>query len=768
MSAESDDPLSGTDRAARAALPDELLHKAPIGLFQADEKGNCVFVNRRLCELTGLTPALAAGWGWIQSVWPEDRERLLTEWNRATQLGTEFECALRLQRPDGAAVSCLVRAAALRDEHGRPSGILGAVLDMDDRLQAEQALRESEQRYRALVERSPDGIVAMVDNIVRFANPAMARQLGLGDPRELVGRPSLEFVHPDSIALVAERRRMENEGAVLPPVEIRIVRHDGSVLPVEYYSVATEYAGQRARQLVVRDVSERLQAAAALEASQARMRALLKAVPDVIFLLDNAGAYIDHHAPVPEQLILPWERIVGRSVHELLPVGMGAELLRLEAESRRTGDVQLCHLVLPTRRGDREYEVRVTSVSADRWLAIARDVTEARRAAAETATLAQRMQEAQKLESLGVLAGGIAHDFNNILTAILGYADLALIELPADTPLRHHLEQIVTSGRAAAELTRQLLAYSGKTVLSVETVDLPRLLEGMLPLVEVSLGHRSRLRREVEGDVPAVAADSAQLRQVILNLVLNAAEAMDGAADGTIALRLFAADLPLPAAAGTAPGELLAPGRYVVLEIADQGCGMDEATRARMFEPFFSTKFPGRGLGLASVLGIVRGHRGGLEVESEPGAGTRVRVYLPALAGVERGGDPPAAAAAWRGRGPALVVDDEPAVRGLAASLLQHLGFEVLTASDGAQAIDVVRSQPALRVVLLDVTMPQLDGVQTFHTLATLRPELPVVLSSGYHDAESLRPAGVAPAGFARKPYRFEELRAILRRALGE
>jgi PAS domain S-box-containing protein len=751
---------------------DELLHQrllqAPVGLFETDVRGACTFVNQQLCLLAGRGAEHALGWGWLDAVHPADRDGLLAAWNEAVRSGGELEHEYRLLHPSGQTTWVMARAVVRRDAAGRALGHLGAVIDIDDRRHVEDALRQSEQRHRALVERSPDGIVAMVDNVIQYANPAAARHLGVSHPRQLLGRPSLEFVHPESVALVQRRRALELGGEVLPPAEIRIVRADGSSLPVEYFSVVTEYAGQRARQLVVRDLSETKQAAAALEASQARMRALLKAVPDIIVLLDRQGVCVDHHVPDPKDALLPWDRIQGRPLGEVLPAGAGDELQRLEAEARRTGEVQVCHLTLPDAGGDRELEVRVAAVNEDRWFAIARDVTAERDAEQQAARLAERMRETQKLESLGVLAGGIAHDFNNLLTTILGFADLGLLELHAGDALRHNFQQIAQSARAAAELTRQLLAYSGQGPRSVRPLDLRELLVEMTHLLEVSVGHGRELRYDIAVALPLVEGDAAQLRQVVLNLVQNAGESYDGApADaGPVWLRVASRDCDAATLAGTAMHDELPAGRYVVLEVEDRGAGVDQTTRDRMFEPFFSTKFPGRGLGLAAVLGIVRSHRGTIDVTSALGAGTTVRVYLPERAG---SADVTPASEAWRGAGTALVVDDEPAVRALAAALLDRMGFTVFTARDRREALALLASRAAdARVALFDVALPARDADEVLRELRALRPQLALVLSSAFHDASTLLRDDPPAASFVKKPYRYDELRLALRDALGE
>lgn len=397
-----------------------------------------------------------------------------------------------------------------------------------------------------------------------------------------------------------------------------------------------------------------------------------------------------------------------------------------------------------------------------------RDRTEHKRAQAERERIEERMRQAQKLESLGVLAGGIAHDFNNFLAGILGAAELALLDLGPDHRARRRLEMIRETALRATGLCRQMLSYSGRARFDLSPVDLSALVREMADLLAVSVSKNVVLRYELAADLPAVVADPTQIRQVMLNLVINASEAI-GVAQGTIVVRARryqgeAEDWPEHPRTGELP-----PGERVVLEVIDDGCGMDEATQERLFDPFFTTKFSGRGLGLAAVLGIVRGHRGAVLVESRPGAGSRFRVVLPAAPGdAAPTQTAPTDDEAWHGRGLVLLVDDEPSVREVGREVLEHLGFEVRLASGGREAGALFRATPgAFVLAVVDLTMPDASGADVVRELLSIRPDLPVLVASGYSEEEGLeRLANLSVSGFLSKPFSIDTLRSRIRSLL--
>lgn len=446
----------------------------------------------------------------------------------------------------------------------------------------------------------------------------------------------------------------------------------------------------------------------------------------------------------------------------LAPLGITS---MLDAPVRFRGETAgvVCHEhVGSTRRWAPEEEVFAASIADFVALAL-----EAR----DRHALEGRMQEVQRLESLGILAGGIAHDFNNLLAAILGHADLALMDLAPEAPVRGRVERIRKAGRRAAELTHQMLVYSGRAPVDVRTVDLSELVEEMAGLLESSIRKSARLRCELARDLPAVQADVAQLRQIVMNLITNASDAL-GDSDGEILVRTGTARVDQAYLAGCELREGIEEGSYVFLEVFDSGCGMDAPTRTRIFDPFFTTKTTGRGLGLAAALGIVAAHGGTIRLRTAPGQGTTFRVLLPRAGGrpVARLRRAPVAqpTSVPQPLGTLLVVDDEEDVRRVAVDLLERAGFRALEAANGNEAVAVFRRHAAdIALALVDLTMPEGDGVQVAHALGGIRPDVPVVLASGYDKTDALSRVGSARiAGFVHKPFEADELVAVVRSAL--
>ena len=400
-------------------------------------------------------------------------------------------------------------------------------------------------------------------------------------------------------------------------------------------------------------------------------------------------------------------------------------------------------------------------------IGVTRDVTARVEAEEERKALEGRMQQAQKLEGLGVLAGGIAHDFNNLLTPILGDASLALMDSPEDSPVKQRLEKIQKAAHRAAALTQQLLAYAGKGPLLVEPVNLSQLVLEMAQLLESSISRKATVAYEMAADLPLVDGDPAQLSQVVMNLITNASEAIGGSG-GRIAVRTGPVDGDRIGRGENLIGHDLRDGNYAYFEIEDNGAGMDESTRSRIFDPFFTTKFTGRGLGLAAVLGIVRSHRGALELSSDPGRGTRFRVLLPASSSTEI--RPPAERSPvvdWSADATVLVVDDDDGVRDLACETLRRAGLTVLAASNAGEALDLFRQRAAeIDLVLLDRTMPTTSGEEAFEAMRRIHPDARIVLVSGYSQTRSEGFDARGPTGYLQKPFLPQELLEKVRESL--
>ena len=517
----------------------------------------------------------------------------------------------------------------------------------------------------------------------------------------------------------------------------------------------------------------RHRAAADLADSEQRHRTLVESSPNCIHELDLTGRILAMNTTGLAMIGLDAEAVVGTRMVDLVPTAAQSLFLQ-EFERAGRGEAAQFALTMPGERaGEQRWFVntlvplRTQSGEVVRIIGHAHEVTAARRAEQAEASLREQLLHAQKLESLGVLAGGIAHDFNNLVAVVLGHAELMRDDLPSGHPAGESLDAIELASERAAELCGQMLAYSGRARFEVRTLDVAAEVRTLGELLRVSLPKSAHLVLELDPRPVTVEADPSQLRQVVMNLITNAADAV-ATSGSTIRIRTGLVHCDAAAIAGWPLAFRRAvPGSYAFIEVQDDGPGMSEDTRARLFDPFFTTKTQGRGLGLATTLGIARGHGGAIEVESTPGAGARFRVLLPSSvnAAAAAVAAPPASP---RGRRNAtvLVVDDECAVRDMAATVLERAGYRVVTATDGIDALEQAGDGQPLDAVLLDVTMPRLDGHATLARLRVLRPGLPVILTSGYAEPPSATTGegnvDLTGVPFLRKPWHGRELLGLV------
>ncbi len=516
----------------------------------------------------------------------------------------------------------------------------------------------------------------------------------------------------------------------------------------------------------------RIQAEEALRQSEQRFRIAIDKAEIAVFHQDRDLRYTWFHQPRPR---LPDSHLIGRTNEEVFLPGEAAAITALQQQVIDSAEGLRTEIALTIGDELRHFDLSLEPLFGPQGrvaglTGAAVDITERKREEEARARLEARMQEAQRLESLGVLAGGIAHDFNNLLMGIVGNASVALLELPREAPARDTIKDIEAAGRRAADLIRQLLAYSGKGQFIIEPIDLSRLVEEMTHLLSTAIARTAVLRLDLADPIPLVRADATQIRQVIMNLITNASDAV-GEQSGLITIRTGAMHADESYLREIFVGSDAPPGDYAFVEVSDTGAGMDEETRAHIFDPFFTTKSSGRGLGLAAVLGIVRSHRGAIKVYSQPGKGTTIKFLLPATpTEVAANGGPvhgPAVPLAGNGR-TILIVDDEETVRIVAARMLERAGFKVLHAADGRQAVEIFRrNQDEIALVLLDLTMPHVGGEEAFRQLRTLDPEVRVLLASGYneHDATASF-AGKGLAGFIQKPFGVDQLADSIARLL--
>ena len=516
--------------------------------------------------------------------------------------------------------------------------------------------------------------------------------------------------------------------------------------------------------LVFRDVTERKKALEALERSEQRFRTMADSAPVMIWYdtRDGKRAFFNQ----------PWMRFTGRTWDE--EAGEGWKDGVHPEDRRRRQEIydhafenrQPFAVEFRLRRHDGEYcwvlGRGVPRFGADGeflgYIGSCTDIDERKRAE-------EKMRQAAKLESLGVLAGGIAHDFNNLLVGIMGNASLLEDYLAPDSPAMELVRSLQLSSDRAAKLTKQMLAYSGRGRFFVEALDLTEQVRQIVGLIGASIPKNVEVRLALAERPPIVEADASQIQQIAMNLVINAAEAI-GPEGGWVEVSTEGRNVAEGTVTDFGMGGTLTPGPYVALTVADNGCGMDTETLSKIFDPFFTTKFTGRGLGLAAVSGIVRGHRGAIRVESALGKGSRFEVYLPATAAA-----PERAAASppqeFSGSGKILVVDDEEIVRRIARNALERVGYTVLLAANGREAVETFgREAGEIRLVALDMTMPGMSGEETLRQLRTIKGGIPVLVSSGYAEAEVLERFGGSIDGYLHKPYGVTDLARAVRDAL--
>jgi signal transduction histidine kinase/ActR/RegA family two-component response regulator len=510
--------------------------------------------------------------------------------------------------------------------------------------------------------------------------------------------------------------------------------------------------------LMVRDISDRKDAERARQLAEELRRKATSSAPIILFAIGPQGAIELVEGQALERL--PGAAgAVGRPAWDLFDNAGDVRTAMTTARSSREP------VTINGEAGGRIFELHISRTggeSSHGLIGVAVDVTERRR-------VQEAMVETQKLESLGVLAGGIAHDFNNLLVGILGNADLALAELDDQSAARPTIQEIRLAGRRAADLARQMLAYAGKGRLEVQQIDFGKLVAETSSLLRSTVHKGVAIEMDVPEGEAFVMADGTQLRQVVMNLVVNGSDAI-GTNGGRVRVSVRSEQVTASTIAGAYAAPDLQPGRFVALRVTDSGCGMDPETMARIFDPFFTTKFTGHGLGLAAVLGIIRSHHGAIRVESEPGRGTTFTILLPALA-VHRlpGETSQASSGEWKSSGTILIVDDDQTVRRLTRKAVSLYGFNVIEAVDGLDGVETYQEHAdEISAVIIDMTMPRLSGDEAVARIRSIRPDAKIILMSGYASEEASERIGASPDAFIQKPFTLDVLKETLRDVLAQ
>jgi two-component system, cell cycle sensor histidine kinase and response regulator CckA len=659
---------------------------------------------------------------------------------------------------------------------------LGALLVHRLNRDAER-LRQEQALLRAVIEGTSDAIFLKdASGRYRLANSAFARVMNR-PVDEILGRDDDDLFPPETakqykdadqrVLATGQPCAVESEteagGRRLIFLTSKAPSHDSTGRVQGVIGSARDITERKEVEEALRKTRDELEVGVrerttALDSANAILKAVFDGTTDAVYVKDEAGRYLLANAAAARPLGRQPEEMLGRDDSELFTAGDARLIQELDRAIMAAGESRTIEQELQLGAETRHFlstkgPYRDSSGRVIGLIGISRDVTDRRRSE-------EALRQSQKLESLGLLAGGVAHDFNNLLVAILGQTTLAHSRLAPDHPARENLEKAVKATERAADLTRQMLAYSGRGHFQVRPVRLNTVIEENLHLLRVAVSKRVRLASELAPDLPPVDADAGQLQQVVMNLITNAAEAI-GDREGTVTVVTGARAVgPSDTQLWRHTGEPLPPGRYVSLEVRDDGDGMEAATLERVFDPFFTTKFTGRGLGLAAVLGIVRGHKGGLSVESEVGRGTVFRLLFPVSTKAPAPGRPAPGGPGLRGA--VLVIDDEDVVREAIGDALASRNLPYLLARDGDEGLVLCRERGAeVGLVILDLSMPGRSGEETFRELRKVLPEVPVILSSGYgEDRAKAGFSGEDLAGFLQKPYRLSTLLAEVERCL--
>jgi two-component system cell cycle sensor histidine kinase/response regulator CckA len=753
---------------------ENLIRTANAIVVVLDANGSIQVINEAAERITGYSLAELKDRSWFETLCPKDRFPDVLEIFSRLQSGT---------MPKNVENSILTKSGEERyilwqnseiKEQGRIVGTISFGIDITERKRDSNVLREKQAKLDSLFQAAPVGIGIVEEHIILEVNDRICEMTGYSR-EELVGESAQMLYATDQefdFIRHEKNRQIALQGS--GSIETRWRRKDGAMIDV-LFSSAPLVAGDPSRGVTFTalDITERRRGEDALRSSEKRYRQLIEMLHEGIWTIDSGAITTFVNPRMAEMLGYTVEEMLGKHLFSFMD-DRAVEDCRRFLERRFKGIEEEHDFEFVRKDGSRIFvRMRTAPVTDEDGVIVGaiagvQDQTERRRIEDDRRLFEARIRESQKLESLGILAGGVAHDFNNILQAIQGNLEFAVASLPPEAQARESLAEVEVAAKRAADLVRQLLAYSGKGRFAIGSLNLSRAIRETAQMLAVSISKKAELRLDCASDLPLIEADATQIRQVIMNLIVNASEAL-GDENGVITVSTGTMECDRADLNGMINGERLSEGRYAFLEVADTGCGMDEETQRKICDPFFTTKSAGRGLGLPVILGVMRGHGGAIRISSERGKGTAFRLIFPASTStVEQieASSPPVAG--WRGSGTILCVDDEEMVRAVAKRMLEQLGFNVLLASNGAEALAIFRDNlETISCVVLDLTMPRMDGIETLAVLRRISGEVKVILSSGYSEHEiSKRVAGKGFSGFIEKPYRLSELGDKLRNVL--
>jgi PAS domain S-box-containing protein len=640
--------------------------------------------------------------------------------------------------------------------------------EIEDHKQTDNALRESESRAKAMLQAIPDLMFRMDSQGVFLDYKADIRDLHAQSEPTLIGKRNRDITPPEFADLIDRQIRTTLETGTQQTFEYQLTIPGRGVRDFEARMVAS---GADEVTAIVRNVTRRKRIEAALRNAKKQWEGTFDAISDWVCVIDKDQNIIRSNKSADRFCQYPVEELIGKCCYEIVhgtanpvldcPAVRAFKSRQREELEFRVEDGRWLHISVDPMEGSQN--------NGELFVHVARDITRRKQAEAERAKLEAQNRQLQKAESLGRMAGAVAHHFNNQIGAVMGNLELAMIDLPSGSDVKANLAEAMKASHRAAEVSGLMLTYLGQTSAKRDPIDLSEACHRALPLLKAGIPKHVVLDHHFPSPGPTVSANPNQIQQVLANLLTNAWEAF-GDDLGAIHLAVkTVSSMDIPASHRFPISWQPDDSAYACLEVEDAGCGIMDKDIEKLFDPFFSSKFTGRGMGLSAVLGIVRAHGGAVTVESIPGRGSVFRAFFPMSAEeIPRQPDEAAKAREMEGAGAVLLVEDEEALRNMAATMLTRLGFTVLTAKDGVEAVEVFQQhQDEIRCVLCDLTMPRMNGWETLATLRTLRPSIPVVLASGYDEARVM--AGghpERPQAFLSKPYDMAQLKAALSRMM--